>query len=284
MANHAHAHGQDHEHEVATILAVNPFNFAVVGYGLSAKVFHIPFINAIPDFKLYGVVQRSPQPDNDAAKDHPGIQSWRSVEEAYQDKKVDVVVITSIPGTHYQMCKDALEAGKNVIVEKPFVPTSKEADELITLAKEKNKILTVYQNRRWDSDYLTLRKIMSEGSLGRIAEFETHFDRHRPESPADTWKTKDEPGHGSIYELGTHLIDQVYHSFGMPQRVTGFLTTQREGVKGAAHDSFTVLLHYKDGLIATAKAGVVSAEVEQLRFWVKGTKGSFKKVRHFADH
>ena len=154
-------------------MASNSFNAAIIGYGLSAKVFHIPLILAVPDFKLYGIVQRSPKPDDDAAKDHSGIKSWRSVEEVYKDAEVDVVVITSIPETHYEMCKDALEAGKHVVVEKPFVPTSREAEELIGIARKSGKLLTVYQNRRWDSDFLTLRKIMAEGSLGEIAEFET---------------------------------------------------------------------------------------------------------------
>lgn len=246
---------------------------------MSAKIFHIPLILAIPDFKLYGIVQRSPKPDNDAGKDHPGTKSFRSVDEVYADPDVDLVVITSIPGTHYSMCKDALEAGKHVVVEKPFVPTSREANELIEIQKKSGKLLTVYQNRRWDADFLTLRQVMSSGSLGDIAEFETHFDRHRPDPPPDTWKAADEPGHGSIYDLGTHLIDQVYHTFGMPRRVTGFIYEQRRGTQGGVHDSFTALLHY-DKMIATVKAGVVSPEVEQLRYWVRGTKGSFKKVGH----
>jgi hypothetical protein len=255
-----------------------PFNVAIIGYGLSAKVFHIPLILALPaDFKLYGIVQRSPKPDNDASKDHPGIKLFRSVDEAYTDPEVDVVVITSIPATHFQMCKDALEAGKHVVVEKPFVPTAKEADCLINIQKETGKLLTVYQNRRFDSDFLTLRKIIDEGSLGDIAEFETHFDRHRPDPPAATWKAADEPGNESIYDLGTHLIDQVYSLFGLPERVTGFVYRQRKGVEGGSNDSHTVLLHYGQ-MIATVKAGVVSPEVEQLRFWVRGTGGSFRKV------
>ncbi|KAK3708314.1 hypothetical protein LTR37_011579 [Vermiconidia calcicola] len=257
-----------------------PFDVAIIGYGLSAKVFHIPLICALPnDFNLYGIVQRSPKPDNDASKNHPGIKSWRSVDEVYKDPDVDLVVITSIPETHFSMCKDALEAGKHVVVEKPFVATAKEADELIAIQKKSGKLLTVYQNRRWDSDFLTLRKLISDGTLGGIVEFETHFDRHRPDHPSqDSWKLNESPGHGSIYELGTHLIDQVYCAFGMPKRVTAFLTQQRKGGKeGGVHDSHTVLMHYEGGMVATVKAGVVSVEVEQLRFWVRGTKGSFRK-------
>ncbi|EMC97933.1 hypothetical protein BAUCODRAFT_407696 [Baudoinia panamericana UAMH 10762] len=254
------------------------FNVAVVGYGMSAKVFHIPLVLALPsDFKLYGIVQRSSKPTDDAAKVHPNAKVWRSVDEVYADPAVDLVVITSIPATHYPMCKAALEAGKNVVVEKPFVPTTKEADELIDIAHKSGKLLTVYQNRRWDADFLTLQQVLAEGSLGDIAEFETHYDRHRPDPPPATWKAKAEPGHGSIFDLGTHLIDQVYHLFGMPQSVTGMLWNQRRVVQGGAPDSHTLLLRYDNGMLVTVKAGVVSPEVEQLHYWVRGTKGSFKK-------
>src|SRR4051812_43681653 len=128
-------------------MASKAFNCAVIGYGLSAKTFHIPFILAVPTLKLYGVVQRHPTETDDAAKDHPGIKTWRSSEEMVQDPDVDVVVVTSIPESHFSLVKLALEAGKNVVCEKPFVDTQREADELIKLAKDKGKLLTVYQNR-----------------------------------------------------------------------------------------------------------------------------------------
>ncbi|KAI6893241.1 UPF0052-domain-containing protein [Hortaea werneckii] len=269
--------GEDGKGNRKQRMASKPFNVAVVGYGLSAKVFHIPLVLALPsDFKLYGIVQRSPKLDDDCSKDHPGIKSWRSVDEVYSDPNVDVVIITSIPETHFEMCKAALEAGKNVVCEKPFVPTSQEAGQLAEIAKKNGKQLAVYQNRRWDADFLTLRKIMADGALGDIAEFETHFDRHRPEPPADNWKAKEGPAHGAVYDLGTHLLDQVYSAFGNPEKVTGFVGNQRVGVKSGPPDSFTVLLQYGQMLV-TAKAGVVSPEEEQLRYWVRGTKGSFRK-------
>lgn len=187
-----------------------PFNVAVVGYGLSAKIFHIPLVRALPkEYKLYGIVQRSPKSDDDASKDHPDVKVWRSVDDVYSDPEVDVIVLSTIPETHYTMTKAAMEAGKNVVVEKPFVPTAAEADELASLAKKTGKLLAVYQNRRWDSDYLTLRHIMAKGSLGEVVEFETHYDRHRPDPPPATWKARDQPGHGTIYDLGTHVLDQV---------------------------------------------------------------------------
>lgn len=260
-------------------MASKAFNVAVVGYGLSAKVFHIPLILAVPELKLYGIVQRSPKPDDDASKDHAGIRSWRSVDEVYNDPGVDVVVITSIPETHFDMCKSSLEAGKHVVVEKPFVATAAEASQLCEIAAKTGGKLAVYQNRRWDADFLTLKKIMCEGTLGDIAEFETHFDRHRPDPPPTaSWKSIEAPAHGSLYDLGTHLIDQAYHLFGMPKRVTAFVGRQRRSVQNGAADSHTVLLHYDGPMLVTVKAGVVSPEVEQLRFWVRGTKGSFKKV------
>ncbi|KAK1813840.1 hypothetical protein LTR12_011748 [Friedmanniomyces endolithicus] len=245
----------------------------------SAKVFHIPLVLALPsDFTLYGIVQRSPKPNDDASKDHPHAKQWHSADRVYTDPAVDVVVITSIPETHHSMCKAALEAGKHVIVEKPFVPSLAEANDLLAIAQKSGELLTVYQNRRWDSDFLTLRHVLASGSLGDIVEFETHYDRYRPDAPADTWKTRDTPGHGSIFELGTHTIDQVYQLFGLPLKVTGFITTQRRYPReGSAHDSHTLILQYMDGLMVTVKAAIVSPETEQLRFWVRGTTGSFKK-------
>jgi predicted dehydrogenase len=165
------------------------------------------------------------------------------------------------------------------VVEKPFTPTSAEAKELVDLAKSKSLVLTVYQNRRWDSDFLTLKRCIDSGKLGRIVEFETHFDRHRPEQPRGSWKAEHAPGTGAVYDLGTHLMDQVVHLFGMPARVTGFIISQRENNTTGLEDSCTVLLQYDKPhkMVVTVKAGVVSPEENQLRYWVRGTKGSFKK-------
>ncbi|KAL4966734.1 putative NAD binding Rossmann fold oxidoreductase [Aspergillus stella-maris] len=256
------------------------YNIGIVGYGFSAKTFHIPFILDVPAFKLYAINQRTPKPDDDAEKDHPGIKSYRSAEELVKDSNVDVVVITTAPDLHFDLSKLALENGKHVICEKPFTPTYKEAAGLVEIAKRAGKFLAVYQNRRWDADYVTLTKLLKTGSLGRVVEFETHFDRHRPQEPAPAvskWKNKVVPGGSAIHDLGSHLLDQAVHLLGKPKRVTGFVGTQREVNSSGYEDSFTVLLHYKGGLLVTAKAGVVSAEEEQLRFWVRGEKGSFKK-------
>jgi predicted dehydrogenase len=138
-------------------------------------------------------------------------------------------------------------------------------------------LLTVYQNRRWDGDYLTLSKCIKNGSLGRVVDFETHFDRHRPDAPkSDSWKYKVQPGGGAIYDLGTHLMDQVVLLFGPPKSLTAFIGSQRDPNPSGFEDSFTVHMHY-DGMMATARASVVSPETSQLRYWVRGDKGSFKK-------
>ena len=128
-------------------MASEHVNVAVIGYGFSAKIFHIPFILQVPSLKLYGVVQRSPKPDNDASKDFPGVKVWSSTDLMFQDPAVDVVIITTFPSSHFSLTKAALEAGKHVVVEKPWVNSSQEAKELIALSQRVNKTLTIYQNR-----------------------------------------------------------------------------------------------------------------------------------------
>ena len=246
------------------------------------QVFHIPLIQVITELELYAIVQRTPKPSDDAEKDLSGIKSYRSSEEMVQDSDIEVVVVTTAPTSHFELSKLALEHGKHVIVEKPFTPSSKEASELIAIAKKHDRLLTVYQNRRWDTDFLTLSKLLEQRTLGRVVEFETHFDRYRPEAPdpSSTWKAKFLPGGGAVYDLGTHLIDQVVVVFGLPDKITAFVGSQREHNPGEVEDSCTVLLHYKSGLLATVKAAVVSPEENQLRYWVRGDQGSYRKVTY----
>lgn len=158
------------------------------------------------------------------------------------------------------------------------MPTSGEAQELIDISSKTGKLICVYQNRRWDSDFLTVKKLLKDGTIGRAVEFETHFDRYKPVRP-DSWKgtlTMAQAG-GVVYDLGTHLIDQAYVLFGLPKTVTAVFANQRND-DGLESDSFTILLGYgKGGPLVTAKAGVLCVESEQLRYWVRGDKGSFKK-------
>ncbi|MCJ1371501.1 hypothetical protein MMC20_002718 [Loxospora ochrophaea] len=242
-------------------MASSSYNVCVIGYGMAAKIFHIPFIQLVPELKLYAIVQRSPKPGDNAEKDCPAAKVFRSTEDMVKDSAVDVVVITTTPDTHYDLAKLALENQKHEY----------DSNGLFVLSPA-----NCATNRRWDSDFVTLSKLIETGALGRIVEFETHYDRYRPVAPSGTWKSETIAGGGVVYDLGTHLIDQVVAVAGLPKKITGFLGTQRESNTSGYEDSCTVLLHY-DGMLATVKASVVSPEVDQLRFWVRGSKGSFKK-------
>ncbi|KAF2489608.1 putative NAD binding Rossmann fold oxidoreductase [Lophium mytilinum] len=258
-----------------------PYNVAIIGYGLSAKIFQIPFLTS-PTYNLYGIVQRHPHPSSNPTTDFPGTLVWRTTNEMLADPAVHIVIITTLPDTHFSLAEAALKAGKHVVVEKPFVPTSAEADALAAIARKSGRKLAVYQNRRFDADFLTIQKLIKEDVFGRIVEFETHFDRHTPVSPEGWRQQAGRPGVGQVYDLGTHLLDQVVCLFGMPARVTAFVGNQRSGkeIGGevlGGEDAFTVLLHYENGLLVTAKAAAISPESEQLRFWVRGEKASFRK-------
>ncbi|OTA98326.1 hypothetical protein M426DRAFT_70035 [Hypoxylon sp. CI-4A] len=261
-------------------------NVGVIGYGMSANIFHIPFITTTPSLKLYAILQRNPgQSDLSAPRDHPNVKHFTSLDQFLADGDLNLVIITTPPQTHFDIAKQALQAGKHVFVEKPFVPSSAEADTLINLAKEKGRLICVYQNRRWDSDFLTVQKLVAtDKTLGRIVEFETHFDRFRLEKPT-SWKGSlgMDQGGSALYDLGTHLIDQVYVLFGMPRSVFATFASQRDGLLSGPQnpdlepDSITAQLFYNDGLIAFVRIAVASAETHQPRFWVRGTKGSYRK-------
>ncbi|KAK3906388.1 hypothetical protein C8A05DRAFT_29749 [Staphylotrichum tortipilum] len=266
-----------------------PFNVAIVGYGLSAKVFHIPFIALTPSLNLHSILQRTPTPSNSAPLDHPTLTHYTSLPLLLADPAVDIVILCTPPNTHGPFAGAALKAGKHVLVEKPFVPTAAEARELAVLARARGLVLCVYQNRRWDSDFLTVRRLIADGALGRIVEFETHFDRLRPTAPAaGGWKAgmAMTEGGGVLFDLGTHLVDQVFVLFGMPSTVYGRFARQREGRlvrgeggEGDEPDSVTAVLSYEEtGLVVHIRIGVVSVESRQMRFWVRGSKGSYHKT------
>lgn len=246
---------------------------------MSAKIFHIPFIATTPQLKLHSIVQRSPKPDNSAPKDHPSAKHYTDVKQLLSDPDVDVVVITTPPDNHFQLTKSVLEAGKHVLTEKPFVPTSAEAETLIAIAKEKKRLICVYQNRRWDSDFLLVKHLISNDVLGRVVEFNSHFDRYRATAPSN-WKGElGIPSGGSaLFDLGTHLIDQAYVLFGMPQAVHGRTLAQRSGKADYFNpDAVSAELTYPDGKLVHIRISVLSVETVQPRFWVRGYKGSFHK-------
>ncbi|MEP6682224.1 MAG: Gfo/Idh/MocA family oxidoreductase, partial [Parafilimonas sp.] len=186
---------------------------------------------------------------------------------------IDLVVIATPNDSHHSLAKQALLAGKNVVVDKPFTITTADADDLIKIAKQQNKILSVHHNRRYDSDFKTVKKVLDENLLGKLVEFESHYDRFRNFLKPNAWREKDEPGSGILYDLGSHLIDQPLVLFGFPQAITADIRVQREGTK--ATDNFELILHYPN-LKVTLKAGMLVSQPLP-RYILLGDKGSFIK-------
>ncbi|KAG8867304.1 hypothetical protein FRC20_006159 [Serendipita sp. 405] len=265
---------------------------SVVGAGLGATVFHVPLVLSSPDlFILHSVVERTPpaemQPEGTIAKKfNVKTKLVNKFEDVLSDEAVELVIITTPNSTHYGFAKAALEAGKHVLVDKPVTTTYEEAQELGRIATRKNLILYAFQNRRWDSDYLTLRKVLQNGSLGHITDFVSQYDRYR-NFLKGSWKESAKAGSGLIYDLGTHLIDQALHLFGRPARITAFLQNLRGIGEDNVDDNFTILLHYPRTeqnpylLTVTLCAHPLSQRTPQLRYTIRGSKGTF--VKHGLD-
>ena len=247
-------------------------NTALCSFGMSGKVFHAPFIHLNKGFNLYAVWERS---EKKAASIYPGIISFDSLEKMLADHAIDLVIVNTPNYTHYDFAKRALLAGKHVVVEKSFTVTASEAGELIKIAKEKNKRLSVFQNRRYDSDFKTVKKIVNEGSLGKIVEAEIHFDRFNLNLSPKQHKETTNPGAGLLHDLGPHIIDQALHLFGMPRSVFGFLRVLRPLSK--VNDYIDMHLFYP-GLTVRLKAGLIVKEIPPA-YNIHGTNGSFVKYR-----
>ncbi len=248
-------------------------NVALVGYGFVGKVFHAPLITNTPGLRLHTVVS------GDAHKvlvDHPGMQVVAEPEAAFADPGIDLVVIAAPNPVHAVLASAALAQGKHVVVDKPFAVTLREAQQVVAGAERAGRIVSVFQNRRWDADFLTLRKLIAEGALGEVMEFHSHFDRYRP-TVADRWRERDQPGSGLWYDLGPHLIDQALQLFGMPEAVFADIALQRDGAVAA--DYFQVLLRYPKLRVVLHAGSLVPAQ--QLRFAVHGTRASY--VKHGLD-
>jgi predicted dehydrogenase len=239
---------------------------------MSGWVFHAPFINVHPGFTFYGVWERS---KNLAAEKYPGVKTFRSLDELLKDDAIELVVVNTPNFTHYDYTKKALLAGKHVIVEKPFTVEIAEGEELIELATTQNKMLSVYHNRRYDSDYRTVSKVVKENLLGEIVEAEIHFDRFKEELSPKIHKEIPGPGTGVLYDLGSHLIDQALQLFGMPEAVFADILALRTISK--VEDYFELLLYYPN-LRVRLKATYVAKETVAATV-IHGTKGSFLKPK-----
>ena len=247
-------------------------NVALIGYGLAGETFHAPLIAATPGLRLRYIASR------DSAKVR---KTWPNVdvisyEEVFTTAGIDLAVIATPNATHFDLAQRALRSGKHVVVDKPFTTTVKEAEKLIALAKKQKRLLSVFQNRRWDADFLTLRELLAKRSLGEVMYFESRYDRFRPEVKR-RWRELPGPASGIWYDLGAHLADQALELFGEPDSVYADLAMQRRGAKAA--DYFHVLLRYGKQRVVLHGSSLVVANSP--RFFVHGTQGSY--VKHGLD-
>jgi predicted dehydrogenase len=245
-----------------------PLKVALLGYGFAGKTFHAPLLSHVPGLQLSHVVSSESQK---VKRDHDAIVLAKA-DDAFALPEIDLIVIATPNSTHFDLARKGISAGKHVVVDKPFTVTSEEAAELISLAKKHQRVLSVFQSRRWDADFLTLSQILREGSLGEVIQFESRYDRYRPE-PRQRWREQAVPGAGVWFDLGSHLIDQALQLFGPPDGIYADLELQRRGAQ--AVDYFHVVLRYgRSRAILTAGCLVVS---ETPRFAVHGTAGGFTK-------
>ncbi len=245
-------------------------NVALTSFGMSGKVFHGPLLKVAKGFIVKKVLERS---KNESAGFFPESEIVRDYKDILADQDIDLVIVNVPDKLHYSFAKNALNAGKHVVVEKPFTLDVQEGVELTDLADKKGKILTVFHNRRWDSDFLTVRKILSEGWLGEIKEFEAHFDRFKDTVPEGTWKEDPEDGASVLYNLGSHLVDQALILFSMPDTVFADLAKVRRGTR--ILDYFHLHLYYGDFKVILKSSYQVKEQGP--KFMIHGSSGSFIK-------
>ena len=244
-------------------------NVGIVGYGYATKTFHAPLISALPGLRLAAVSSGDPAK---VANDWPCLPVFDSAQALFACDEIELIVIPTPNETHFPLAAQALAAGKHVVVDKPFTLTADEAQELIAMARRYDRLLSVFHNRRWDSDFLTLQSVLREGSLGRVTHLESHFDRYRPEVRA-RWRESDGPGTGLWFDLGAHLLDQALQLFGTPQSISLDLARQRDGA--VVDDWFHALLRYDEMRVVLHGSALVPAMGPRLM--VHATRGSFVK-------
>ena len=241
----------------------------LAGFGLGGRVFHAPLISSVEGLELAAVVERT---SNRAAERYPGIKTFRTLDDLLADPTLDLIVISTPSGAHFEQALQVLEAGKNLVVDKPMCVASAEIAELIKLAARKKVLLTAFHERRWDSEYLTTQKLLREGSLGRLVHFESTLDRWRPASRVP-WKDDPALGGGVLLDLGTHLVDQALALFGKPEAISAEVLRERDGT--GADDAFTLRLRYP-AISVTLACSSLSSLVRP-RLYLRGNKGNFWK-------
>jgi predicted dehydrogenase len=243
----------------------------LIGFGLAGQAFHAPVIRAVPGMELACIVERS---GTRAREKYPDVRVARTVEELLADEEIQLCVVATPNDSHFELARACLLAGRDVVVDKPFAPTLRESDELVRLAADRGRLITVYVERRWDGDFGTVKKIVQSGRLGTVVEYECRFDRFRPEPKTNAWRERaDQPGAGVLFDLGPHVIDQALVLFGESEAVTASAFCERE--TSQVDDSFDVCLEYPH-LRAMVRARIV-AFTPGPHFLIHGTKGSFVK-------
>jgi scyllo-inositol 2-dehydrogenase (NADP+) len=245
-------------------------NVALIGFGFAGRVFHAPIISAVPGLRLAAILQRT---KDDAAGLYPQARIVRSIDELLHMNDIRVVVIATPNASHYPLARQCLLAGKDVVVDKPFTTSYAEAVELVELARQRGRLLTVYQNLRCNGDFRTLRGLVEAGRLGRIVLYESHFDRYRLERRPAAWRENPGPGSGVFFDLGVHLIDQAMLLFGPPEAITAEIRIERQDA--VVDDAFDIVLHY-DRMRALLRASMIALG-PGLRFVVRGERAAFVK-------
>ena len=247
----------------------------LIGFGLAGRAFHAPVIRAVPGLRLVAILQRG---GSEAAEAYPDVRIVRSVEELLAIPEIRLVVIATPNDTHHDLAMCCLQAGRDVVVDKPFTTTVQEAISLVRFAREHKRLLTVYQNRRYDSDFQVIQALVTGGRLGRIVRFESNYDRYRPQLKQGAWRERSGPGTGILFDLAPHLIDHAMVLFGMPEAITADVRMERDGA--AADDSFDIVFHYRgraaSGMRAVLRSTMLAA-APRPRFLLYGAAASYVK-------
>lgn len=247
----------------------------LIGYGYAGRTFHAPVITAVPNLVLTKVAARSAAKHPEVVtRRYPAVEVVADPTNVYEDDSIDLVVITTPSTDHFSFARDALLAGKHVVVEKPFTTTTVEADELIALAEARGLVLSVFHNRRWDGDFKTLEQIIQQNLLGDIVDAEFRWEKYRLTPDPNRWREIDAVGAGIFYDLGVHFIDQALSLFGRPNTIRAEIRKVRTGA--LADDWFDVTLGYDAGPRVTLKGSLMACEPGP-RYRVSGTNGSFVK-------
>lgn len=248
----------------------------LIGYGLAGSVFHAPLIAAADGLTLDTVVTASPERQQQVRDEHPGVRIAASADELWaRAGELDLIVIASPNRTHVPLARAALEAGLPVVVDKPLAATAAEAEELAALAEARGLLLSAFQNRRWDNDFLTLRKLLADGALGEVLRFESRFERWRPQLKGG-WRESGDPAEigGLLYDLGSHLVDQALTLFGPAVSVYAEVDVRRAGAE--ADDDTFIAIHHANGVRSHLWMSAITAQLGP-RFRVLGSEAGYVK-------